>query len=122
MILTAAFASGCVPNRQHRTSSGRRLSAPHEYGRTWCNAGSSARTQHGSPQCFRTSLRDCHLGQRGCAAARGDRVFACESGKLAPCGTGALSNSLSPMGANGRGVITAVSTRSAARWSILLTH
>lgn len=34
MILTAAFASGCVPNRQHRTSSGRRQSAPHEYGRT----------------------------------------------------------------------------------------
>lgn len=53
---------------------------------------------------FRTSVRDCHLGQRGCAAARGDRVFACDRANLPPVGqAGALSNSLSPMGANGRG-------------------
>ena len=34
----------------------------------------------------RTSVRDWHLGPRGCAAVRGDKVWACVSVKTRSCG------------------------------------
>ena len=71
---------------------------------------------------YRTSVRDWHLGQRGRAAVRGDRVCACESGMHAPSTIRlSLPNSLSSMDANGRAAITELCRLgSGARWSILL--
>jgi hypothetical protein len=50
-VLAGMLADRCAPSRQHRTSSGRRISAPRESGRNWCTARSSARTRRGLRQC-----------------------------------------------------------------------
>src|SRR4029450_3442835 len=72
---------------------------------------------------YRTSVSDWHLGQRGRAAAQGDRVCADESGNHPSYGIRRTPTELlSPMGADGRAVITRpCRLGSAARWSILLT-
>ena len=55
-------------------------------------------------------MRNWHLGQRGRAAARGDSVCVCGSGKDTPRldQAGVLPNSLSPMGTDGWAVIATV--------------
>jgi len=71
-----------------------------------------------------TSMRDWHLGQRGRAAARCDRVSVCGSGNrcLPWNAAGALPSSLSPMKCHwrsGDGVVCAAP--GAGCWSILLS-
>ena len=87
IVLTAALAGRCAASRQHRTSSGRRLSAPHEQGRNWCTAGSSARIRHGLRQCDEPLCATGIWDSEAAPAARGNTVCACESGIRAPCGT-----------------------------------
>ena len=50
-VLAWMLADRCAPSGQQRTLSGRRISAPHESGRSWCIARSSARTRRGLRQC-----------------------------------------------------------------------
>jgi hypothetical protein len=68
-----------------------------------------------------TSVRDWHLGQRGRAAARGDRVCVCGSGNDASRGI-RRKRRQTLSAADGRAVIAVVCRLGIkTRWSILLT-